>query len=90
MKTDRIFTSKTSFTLYFMAFLEDHQSLGAFVRRSDFESIETYCSCFYDWVVLDGDLQFEDAVCVGFSCKDSEFPRWHRLSQDWIKFVRSK
>lgn len=90
MKTERIFTSKASFTLYFMAFLTDHQSLDAFVRRFDFESIETYCSSFYDWVVLDGDLQFEDAVCVGFLWKDSELPRWHRLSQDWIKFVHSK
>lgn len=84
MKTDRTFTSKTSFTLYLMAFLE------AFVRRIDFDTIEAYCSRFYDWVVIDGELQFEDAVCVGFSCEDSEFPRWHRLSQGWIKFVRSK
>lgn len=90
MNTKRIFTSKRSFTLYFMAFLEDHQSLDAFVRRTGFESIEEYCSHFYNWMTLDGDIRFEDAARIGFLFKSSESPRWYRLSQDWVKFVHSK
>ena len=89
MKTKRIFTSKKSFTLSFIAFLEDHRSLDDFLYRTEFTSIESYCSYFYDQV-LDGGFEFRDAISSGFPWRLDEFFRWHHLSQDWIKFIYSK
>lgn len=89
MKAKRIFASKARFTLYFVSFLEDHHCLRAFLRRTGFDSIEAYCSCFYDWVSCNV-FEFEDAISVGFPWVSNEFPRWRRLSQDWIKFIHSK
>lgn len=89
MKTKRIFTTKARFTLALVSFLEDHHSLSDFLCRTGFDSIEEYCSYFYDWV-KDKIFVFEDAIIVGFPWLLKEFPRWHRLSEDWIKFVHSK
>ena len=89
MKSKRIFTSRESFTRCFIAFLKDHQSLDDFLYRTDFISIETYCSYFYDQV-LDGSRKFRDAILVGFVWVPGEFRRWYSLSQDWIKLIYSK
>lgn len=89
MKSKRIFTSEESFTLCFITFLEDHQSLDDFLYRTEFMSIASYCSYFYARV-CDGDCKFRDAVCFGFAWKSDEFRRWHLLSQEWIKFIYSK
>ena len=89
MKTKRIFTSKRSFTLCFIAFLENHRSLDDFLYRTEFLSIESYCSCFYDWV-LEGDFKFRDAISAGFLWSKDEHRRWYLLSQEWIEFIYSK
>ncbi len=89
MKAKRIFTSKDSFTVRFIAFLEDRRALEDFLLRTEFVSIVSYCSYFYDRV-LDGDFKFRDAISAGFEWNRDEFCRWHLLARDWIKFIHSK
>lgn len=89
MKTKRIFASKSRFTRAFVSFLEDHHSLHDFLCRTGFDSIEEYCSYFYNQV-SNKTLVFESAVFAAFPWPLTEFFRWYHLSEDWFKFVHSK
>lgn len=84
-----VFRTKYSFTHHFLGFLEDYDCRGAFALNLDFDSIEAYCSRFYDCVV-DGSLNFEDAVNSAFIWNTCDFRYWMRVSKKWEKFIHSK
>lgn len=87
MKRNPIFLTSSSFYHLLVGFLIYHRCLDDFERRLACSSVDAFCSRFCK-AVDEGAITFDCAISAAFIW-GFEDRRWSRLSDKWVKFVKS-